>query len=87
MRKLIIFLLFIQIVNQVKGQSKNDLDFVLLKGQDTIYCFITEIARSAGNVYNIEYYDIKKQKHTIGKSDVRFVKSMRVAGRTLDLCN
>jgi len=84
MKKLIILIVLIQFFNHGKGQTKNDLDFILLNKQDTIYCVITDISRNGGIVYKIEYYDLQKQKQIIEGRETINVLSMRVAGRTMD---
>ena len=84
MKKLLILCLFVQVAFQLSAQDKSEMDYVYIEGQDTVYGFITDVSRSTGNVNRIEYYDLDKQQHVLKRSDVNDVKSLRVAGRTLD---
>jgi len=84
MKQLLIIFIMAQFASLTFAQSKNDLDYILFYDQDTTYCIITMIARSGGNVYKVEYYDVNQELHKVKKKETKQIESMRVAGRTLD---
>ena len=84
MKKHIIFFTLFLIINYSMGQDVSQLDFIFKNNSDKVYCFITDIVRSGGNVTKIKYIDLNKKEHIIKGSEIKTVKSLRVAGKTLD---
>jgi len=84
MKQLLIIFIMAQFASLTFAQSRNNLDYILFFDQDTTYCIITKIARSGGNVYKVEYYDVNQELHKLKKKETKQIESMRVAGRTLD---
>jgi hypothetical protein len=59
-------------------------DFILFKGQDTVFCFITKLSRANGNVSIVEYIDKSKVEKTIKRPDTDNILSMRLRGWVMD---
>lgn len=60
-------------------------DYILRKGQDTMFCYVTTVVRSAGNVSVVKYLDKAKVEQTIkGKDEIENIVSMRVGGYVMD---
>jgi|TARA_R110000737_G_scaffold327084_3_gene341151 hypothetical protein len=68
----------------IHAQENNESDYLLFEGKDTTFCTITVLARSAGNVSDIEYYDVAGEKHKVDRKEIKNVKSLRVAGISMD---
>lgn len=84
MKNLIFTLIILLIAITSNAQDKADLDYITISGNDPIYCIITNLTRVGGNVSEIEYYDLDKQKHIIKKKEVKKVERIRVAGVIMD---
>ncbi len=84
MKKLLLILFFSQITISLFGQDELPQDYILFENKDTIFCVITTVNRSAGNVYVIKYIDENKQTQTIPRKEISKVKSFRVGGYVND---
>jgi hypothetical protein len=87
--KTTMFALFLLLTNSgvLHAQSDDAPDFILRKGQDTLFCVITELNRSAsGMVNSIQYIDRNRTEHTIkGREETEKVIALRIAGCRLEL--
>lgn len=84
MKKTLALLFFALSSMSILAQENNESDYLLFEGKDTTFCTITVLARSAGNVSDIEYYDVAGEKHKVDRKEIKNVKSLRVGGISMD---
>lgn len=105
MKKIYLLLVLVfSLLQTVKtlGQNNTDLierensniDYIYIKGKDTIFCIITTINRHQnGKIHHIKYIDAKKQEHEIGSekssktsiAECEKVLALRIMGYRMEL--